>query len=213
MRASNFAWSDFLRFRVGDADTRIWGDAALDSGSVEYAVSELRRQGAMIVTALADLVGAQGVLVVNAREGHVPLALDFRPGRLIFALESSAVRRRLMRAVLAVAQRCDIQVLQPGSQTQLLPEIVVDFCGDFESEDSRGRAAVRGSRFLFLMPAISRPTLGVLRADFPFSGTVPIDVKTKSGSHRVDLWFGCRTPEDRKLVDSLACSSLSWAAK
>lgn len=212
-RASDFAWSDFLRFRVGDADTRIWGDAALDSGSVSYAASELRRQGAAIVTALADLVGAQGLLVINAREGHVPLALDFRPGRLIFALESSVIRRRLMRSVLAVAQRGDVHILQPNSQTQSLPEIVVEFYGDADAVDSRARAAARGARFLFLMPTMSRSVSSVLAADFPFAGTIPVSVQTKSGAHRGDLWFGCRTPEDRALVCNAAPRSFSPVAQ
>jgi GDSL-like Lipase/Acylhydrolase family len=203
-----FAWSDFLRFPVGDADTRIWGDAALDSGSTAYAASELRRQAAAAVAAVADRTEARTLLVINAREGHVPLAMAPRKGRVIFALEASPLRRRLMRVVLAVAERHDVHIWEPGMYAEPAPDIVVDLFRDGDARFPSADAATIVARFLFLMPDVASAT-----ADFPSLGlsessSVTIRVETKSGSHGARLRFGCRTAGDRALVEDVASRAL-----
>ncbi len=201
--SGEFAWSDFIRFPVGDADTRIWGDAALASASPAYSASELRRQGAALVAALADRAGARTLLVVNAREGHVPLALPPQTGRVIVAFEPSAIRRRLMQTVLAVAARNDVRVLEPGTQIDPAPDVVVDLCGDGAAADLP-MATASSARFSFYMRAARSATAAVVGSRFEHTGTVSIKADTKSGSHIAQLGFECRTAEDRSLVHEVA---------
>jgi hypothetical protein len=197
VHAADFTWSDFIRIAVApDVDARVWGNADVDSSSPAYAASEMRRTAAAAISAVANGIVCPRLLVLNAREGHVPLSLPPRVGRSIEAVESSSLRRELAQRLLDFAGRDDVSVESRPTPAGLSAEIVVDLANEQEPV----LPGPNEERMMFIMPDSLAAEAAARR--HPETGRLQVVAETKSGTHASHIRFGCRSRDDRMLIQA-----------
>jgi len=113
---ANFQWSHMMRFRITDVDeTRLWTEPHL--GAENLRQSRLNHFNYVLERAVNHLIsclafdGSTSVLVANAREGYVPLALPIELCRQLTAAESDVSRRHMLQRLAHFTGRSDIHIV------------------------------------------------------------------------------------------------------
>ncbi|MDP6705406.1 MAG: hypothetical protein QF893_03595 [Alphaproteobacteria bacterium] len=124
----DFEWSHMMRFRFTDLDeTRLWTEPHM--GAENLKQSRLNHFNYVLERAVSHLLahlvldGSESVLVVNAREGYVPLALPKSLCRRLSATEADASRRAMLRRLAHFTGRSDIEVLAVEADRRLYDKL------------------------------------------------------------------------------------------
>lgn len=195
-----FAWSYFYRIDFdGDHNTRIWGDARLDSQSPEFAASQIARDAAARLVELVPVDLEKGTLVVNCREGLVPLALPENQGVPITGIDPSPERVVLSKRLTRFANRSDIDTRSAAIEDIAPHHTVIDFCLGESPVTDRGanlRHLARKTRSLLCLLDRDKGLGDQLKAlGFCNIVRVAIEVTTKSGDHANVLWLARRSDD------------------
>lgn len=187
-----YAWSYFYRIDIDDRDnTRIWGDARLDSRSAEYADSEIARAAARRLAEALAQDQADSILVANCREGFVPLALPPRPTGSIIAIDDDPEKIRAAHRLVRFAARDDIFAVRRDLGEVGTHDVIVDFAvlkGDPSDVEARvPRLAAACNMTIYLLGQSARAEEILASAGFSHIAKHQISVTTKSGRHQDEL--------------------------
>lgn len=195
--AAHFAWSYFYRIDFdGEHNTRIWGDARLNSESPEFAASQIARDAAERLVELVPADLKKGALVVNCREGLVPLALPENRASPIIGIDRSPERTILSRRLTRFADRSDIDTRCADLEDVAPHHTVIDFClGENPAADRAAtlRSLANKTQNLLCLLGSDKNLEDQLKAlGFHHVDRTAIEVTTKSGNHRDTLWLARR---------------------
>jgi hypothetical protein len=139
---AGFEWSHMMRFRFGDLDeTRLWTEPHMGADNLRQSRLNhfnyvLERATNHFMAAL-PFDGSLSVLIANAREGYVPLALPGELASEITACEADGSRRLMLHRLAHFCGRTDIQIVAADPARALLGQAMphdVVFAVDHEDD-------------------------------------------------------------------------------